>query len=383
MKSHFCTLGAVGDIMLHGAIADKIGATSDPLYSFRPVLPILKDCDILFGNLETMVTLERKAWPGTPNRYFSPIGTGKAMAKAGFKVLNIGHNHSYDWGNEGVETTVDELKSAGILFGGLQKKGVSEAQPIIVQCSCGKRFGFLFYCLTYNTLNTKHGYYAIAPDTGRVKRDIASLSGKADIIVASVHGGTCMNFWPAPDMLKGCRVVSDAGADIVLGHHAHVMNGIEKRGHRLICYALPDFVRPFPFGTDEVTEAMRAPKHESLMVKINISQQSEITHEAIPLVFDDKLQTRPALPDEGAVITSRLEALSRDIASGQSNAKYYAQAQASFKEAYAANLWIAFKRGGIGWLVQRLMTLRPHHLKILVMGITHPLPPSLDERGGR
>jgi poly-gamma-glutamate synthesis protein (capsule biosynthesis protein) len=364
-NDHVCTLAAVGDIMLHGKIAEMINKTSDPGFPFRKIQHLLKDKDILFGNLETMISKQIQPSPGTPGKYFSLPGTGRMLREMGFDIVNIGHNHLYDWGAEGVELTFKELSEEGIKYGGAVKSKNGEWGPVIVNCpECGKRFGFLFYTSTYNTLDKKNIYMGREPSSKNMRKDLFTIKPEVDIAVVSIHGGACLNYWPSPEMLEYCRQATEFGADIVLGHHPHVINGIERFNNSIIAYALPDSIRPLPLDEDEVYESMKKERYESFILKVLISGNNSLNYSISPCVLDNSLQTRPADADESKNIIGMVDNLSGDIKEGESTKKHFQTIQKDFKSIYFDSLLRAFKKGGLKWLWCRLRTLRPYHLLI-------------------
>jgi poly-gamma-glutamate synthesis protein (capsule biosynthesis protein) len=369
-KEHSCRLLAVGDIMLHGKIAAKIAETNDPLYPFRKIIDTLKDKDILFGNMETMITRDNKPYPGTPAKYFSPPGTARALKETGFDIVNLGHNHLFDWGAEGVETTMKELQNAGIAYAGVGRNYQDAARPAIVTCkTCGRRFGFLCYTATYNTLDKSHSYVGRPPKQEYLRQDIAALQKHADTIIVSIHGGACLNPWPSPEMLNSCRRAIDTGAHIVLGHHAHVMNGIEPYRGGLIAYALPDFVRPLPLDSDEVANGQKIARIESLVLSVCVTGRNEFSSKILPCILDFSLQTWSADETNTEAIKKRVENLSSDIAQGKSSQKHMELATSNFHGIYTASLLREFRRGGIRWFWKRLRTASPYHWSILLSGL--------------
>lgn len=370
-SQHTCSLSAIGDIMLHGKVQDAIDTYGDHLHPWQKVSPSLGNADILFGNLETLITQKSTAEPGTLGRYKSPPGTAKALQSLGFSIVNLGHNHSYDWGPEGVETTIAELDTAGIAWAGIGKSYDDASRPAIVSCPiCGRKFGFFCFTGTYNTLDKSHDYVAAPPlPVEELKPRIATLRSQCDLIVVSIHGGACLNPWPSPEMLKWCRDAADAGADVVLGHHAHVMNGIETRGSSLIAYALPDFVRSFPWEPDEAYERMVSDKHDTFILDISIGPDKKIVWNIVPAIVDSACQPYPAPEPDATRIREKLDTLSRDISDGTSTTKHYAHASQDFSQIYGASLWRTFKKGGIPWLVRRVVTLKPYHVAIVVRAL--------------
>ena len=86
-------LTAVGDLMFHGFIRERIEASGDMAWSLRPVQDALGRGDVLFGNFELPITCERRPEPGCLPDRFNPPGTGQCLRDIGFHVVNFAHNH--------------------------------------------------------------------------------------------------------------------------------------------------------------------------------------------------------------------------------------------------------------------------------------------------
>lgn len=368
---HACRLMAVGDIMLHGRIYEAVERGTDPLSLWSGIAPLLAQADLVFGNLETMVSAAGIPRPGTMGRYRSPAGTGQVLARLGFSFVNIGHNHALDWGAEGVACTTRELDAAGVAWGGIGPAPEAASRPAYVCCPrCGRRFAFVCFTATYNTLDPSLGGTGCAvPPPARLRSLLTRVRNQADVVVVSIHGGACLNPWPSPQMLSWCRGAAAAGADIVLGHHAHISNGLEVRAGRLIAYALPDCIRSFPWESDEAWERMVRPRHDTFILDVHLPPAAPLRWEIIPCILDASLTPRPARGDDAERIQEQIATLSHDITTGRSTAHHYAHASRDFGAIYGASLWRTFRTGGLRWLVRRIITLRPYHLGIVVRAL--------------
>jgi hypothetical protein len=151
------------------------------------------------------------------------------------------------------------------------------------------------------------------------------------------------------------------------------MNGIEIYKNALIAYALPDLIRPVPFADDEITAAMARAQYDSFVLKISVSGDNRTEWEIFPCILDASLQTKPANEEESKLIKSHLNAISKDITAGVSSAKHYDFAGKDFGNIYIRTLMKAFRRGGLRWLIQRIATLKPYHITLVLRGISSVL----------
>ncbi len=240
MRSDTVTLAAVGDISFHGAPEKSIREKGASGF-FRDVAASLSKADIRFGNQES-VLLDRR-FPSARIRAnalsSSDIAAG-SLVEAGFDVMSAASNHSLDCGRAGLKSTVRVLESAGIVPVGAGSVSGKLRSPHVVKVK-DERLGFLSY------LESNNCTHESAPDMISYFRgeetfeEVRRASEKVDCLVVSLHAD--MEFQPAPSMFKVdiCRKLASAGAGLVLCHHPHVPQGVEKHGNSLIAYSLGNF----------------------------------------------------------------------------------------------------------------------------------------------
>lgn len=234
-------LAAVGDIMLAGSAAPvlKRHGLSHP---FNATRSILKRSHIAIGNLEAPISSRGDEFRDKRFRFRAPPGTARALKDAGFSVLSLANNHMMDFGTTGLNDTLAELRQQAILPSGAGMNLDEARQPAIVTVS-GKSIAFLSYSLTYpaeffatrQQSGTAPGYKPL------VRSDILRARQLADHVVVSFHWGKELDAKPSPYQTRAAREAIDAGADLVLGHHPHVLQGIERYKGGLICYSLGNY----------------------------------------------------------------------------------------------------------------------------------------------
>lgn len=244
MRKNQVTFGAVGDISFSGHTGEQMLAHGGD-WPFAKALPRLRQCELLFGNLES-ATIP----PGFPSNQLDPNGLiskvpgsvgCQALMNAGFDFLNLAANHLLDTGTTGLEYTRRSLQKAGIVTAGAGRTQ-KEARRLAVIEKNGLTFGFLCYaeesnCNLSRVLNT-HAFYTrenVLTDIERHKRDV-------DVLVVSIHADLEFMPTPSPQRLQNSREFSRAGAKIILEHHPHVPQGIEFAHGALIAYSLGNFV---------------------------------------------------------------------------------------------------------------------------------------------
>ncbi len=259
---------AVGDV-----IPDTIPDWPNPESFFELAQPTLKQADILFGQLEA--NLSEKGDP-EPHYYVSVrrISPNKvsALTYAGFDVISFASNHTLDRGKQAFFETVDTLKKNNIAVIGVGKNIEEARKPLILERK-GTKIAFLAYCsvmpkgyeawpdkpgvapmrasTSYEQVDWQPGTpprvitFANKDDLAAMVDDITKVRPLADVVVMSIHWG--VHFVPAVIAMYQKEVghaAIDAGVDLILGHHAHILKGIEVYKGKVIFYSLGNFVVP-------------------------------------------------------------------------------------------------------------------------------------------
>jgi hypothetical protein len=264
------------DIILY-AVGDVGPERPDPGSIFSHVKEVIRKGDVTFAQLE--VNLSTRGAGGMKENARDPLIAG-AIKKAGFKVISFASNHSLDAGIEAFYDTLDFLKKENLQVIGAGRNIEEARRPAIVE-SKGTRVAFL----GYNSI-LKDGYWAdekrpgCAPlraytlyeqmvpsqpgtparihsfphrdDLERMKDDIRKVRPQSDIIVVSMHCGVHMTPAVIAEYQRDiAHAAIDAGADLVLHHHAHILKGIEVYCGKVIFYSLCNFALELRIFTKE------------------------------------------------------------------------------------------------------------------------------------
>jgi poly-gamma-glutamate capsule biosynthesis protein CapA/YwtB (metallophosphatase superfamily) len=282
------TIAAVGDLMLGGRtepFLKKFG----PAYPFGDVLPCLARADIVAGNLESPISLRGTA---VQNKKFTlRAGTVavQALREGRIRVVSLANNHSMDFGPLALQDTLAILDENDILYTGAGMDLADARAPAIVKVK-GRTLAFLSYSLTFPL-----EFYASPRRPGTapgyadyVKADIEKIRPSADIVIVSFHWGAELMTTAKDYQIELGRSCIDWGADLVLGHHPHVLQEIELYKDRLIAYSLGNFV----FGS----ESNRTNTSMILLLTFRGNMLSRI--EAVPLdVNNYRVKYRPRVLD--------------------------------------------------------------------------------------
>ena len=236
------TLAFVGDIMLGRHVEASMVKNGSWTLPFEPLAARLREADLTFGNLECVAA--RTGSPRVKRPFRADPRALEGLRFAGFDIASIANNHTPDFGPEALEEMLGHLDRAGIAFTGVDRGGVQA--PIILRVG-DVRIGYLAF--SYSA-----GGAAAANDPVRVARiggkplvgAIVAARPQVDYLVVSLHLGKEFER-RVNDTQRGiARAAIDAGADLVVGHHPHVPQEVEKYRHGFIAYSLGDFVFDHP-----------------------------------------------------------------------------------------------------------------------------------------
>lgn len=292
----------VGDIMLAGsgtATFERLGYD----YPFSATAGELRRGDLAVGNLESPIASGGSEFAAKRYRFRAKPAAAPALKRAGFTVLTLANNHMMDYGDGGLRETLEHLDSHGIAYTGAGAS-LGEARREATVRVKGKRIAFLAYSLTYpEEFFAGNGRAGTAPGYDvHCREDIARARKGADYVVVSFHWGAERADAPKPYQVSAARRAIDAGADVVVGHHPHVLQGIEHYRGGVIFYSLGNFA----FGS-------RSPHADrSIIARVRLGE-GVAGVEVVPVnVLHREVQYRPIIlkGKRGAEVIARLNRLS-------------------------------------------------------------------------
>jgi poly-gamma-glutamate capsule biosynthesis protein CapA/YwtB (metallophosphatase superfamily) len=244
------TMVAVGDIMLARKV-ERLMQQHGRDYPLLEVKERLRQPDLTFGNLECAVSDRGTPLPGKGIWLRASPEVLPQLETSGFDILSIANNHSLDYDAEAFLDTLDLLEQTGIATVGGGKDIIGARSPRVMTVK-GVRIGFLAYTEMADTFwsydyprkfkatETEPG---VAPyDYAAIIEDVVDLRDQADLLVLSVHWGTEYSHYPSSLQREHAHGMIDAGADVIVGHHPHVVQGVEVYNGGLIAYSLGNFV---------------------------------------------------------------------------------------------------------------------------------------------
>ena len=230
-----------GDVNLGRMVGQEL-VRGDTSYPFRHVIDTLSRAEVVFVNLESQLSDQNGE---TQHPKYNLIFTGPPSGAAALRMSNISvvstaNNHAFDYGMRALRETIVHLQGVGVQVVGTSFDSVAGSTPAIVERE-GIRIGFLAYAEFVNLKGPWIGRIALY-DSVQCRRDIEQLRQRVDLVVVSYHGGVEYSDRPSARLRHELQMLIDAGADVVVGHHPHYVQGIELYNGKLIFYSLGNFV---------------------------------------------------------------------------------------------------------------------------------------------
>lgn len=297
-------LTAVGDVMLDRALGYAIQQGQID-YPFAQVAGILSLADLTVGNFES--ALGASGQPATKSYTFqAPTAAVESLTLAGFDLVSLANNHAMDFGEGSLLEGIDILNRHGIATIGAGTNSATARKPVVKKIN-GIRIAFLGYVnvpVEVSGFDTR-SWEATESSPGLawanlddIIQDVRAANTDADVVIVVLHSGYEYVEAPSEPQQLAAKTAIDAGADLVIGHHAHVLQGIEFYNDGVIVYGLGNFA--FEIDGDPTTAILN--------VWLDSDGVREL--EIVPAIIQFGGQTRLATENEAKSIKERIYYLS-------------------------------------------------------------------------
>jgi poly-gamma-glutamate synthesis protein (capsule biosynthesis protein) len=294
-------------------VGDVFVQRDDPPSVFKHVGQLLRDGDFTFGNLEGSTADSGAPWSIKETNWKADARQVEALAAAGFDAVTVANNHMLDFGYPALLETLGHLDRLGIKHTGGGRNFAEAHQPAIVEKD-GCRVALLGYTSVFipewaagkdhpglAVMRARTSYEAPprvfeVPGTPPIVRtrlneqdreqltaDVKAARAAADIVVCAFHWGVSRGFLKIAEYQSELgRHAIDVGADLVFGHHPHVIQGIEVYKSKAIFYSLGNFT----FAQHNLKKGHEA---ESLIVRCTIKDKKIVAVEYLPAEIDGEI----------------------------------------------------------------------------------------------
>lgn len=297
MNSRVMEIYCLGDLMLHSRY-NEIASERGSDFVFEKVSSVLHQPDILFANLEAVLSSKGKAATGKlclrGSHYYL-----EALKNHNVGIISLANNHSFDFGVDAHADMVSQLDNMGIVSVGAGINLEASRKMKTIEKG-GIRFGFL----AYSSRTTKGSDYAgrdspgVAPlEVDIVIADVVRYRSEVDHLIVSLHWGVEYAEYPTPDQMRIGHKIIDAGASLIVGHHPHIIQGYEKYKDGIILYSLGNFFDSDLewHGADKTYRSkLKEADRESILAQVRFSKNEIVDIEFVPTWLNDDGQPEVA-----------------------------------------------------------------------------------------
>jgi len=260
-KTSTTTLMFVGDIMLDRGVEQVVREEGKSFkFPFLEIKDYLLEADILFGNLESVISDQgyqiKQVYP-----FRAEPESIKGLKEAGFDIVSCANNHALDYGSEALKDSIVRLSRNNIecVGAGLKEKAYS---PVVLEKE-NLEIAYLSYTYlapsNWKASEEKVGTAWLNEEN--LKQGINKVKEESDLIVVSFHFGEEYEKKPNSFQKRYSRLAIDTGADLVIGHHPHVVQPVERYKNGWIAYSLGNFVFDQGFSAETMN---------SMLLKVNV-----------------------------------------------------------------------------------------------------------------
>lgn len=294
-----CTLGTDSDFDTSTNFVTKYNDTSER-YFFQNVAPVLSADDLTIGNFEGTLTestdIQQKAF-----NFKAPASYAGILKAGSVEAVNVANNHSFDYGQQGFDDTKKNLSAADITNFGYDRTA------------------------TYEVNGIKIGLFGISQLDGTDKAttltqsDIKSLQDEGcQLIIGMFHWGIEGENVPESEQVSLAHAAIDAGCDLVIGGHPHVLQGVEYYKNRYICYSMGNFcfggnTHPADFDTMMYQQTFTFKDGQLVMDDTTKAQVDIIPCSVSSSSSINNYQLTPLTGERGSVVVSKLNGFSKKL----------------------------------------------------------------------
>ncbi|MCP2271859.1 CapA family protein [Actinokineospora diospyrosa] len=314
-KSGF-TLIAGGDVLIHPALTEQAtedgGGTRDYAPLLEGIKPAVEAADVALCHLEVPIAAASGPFRGYP-KFSAPPEVVTALVATGFDTCSTASNHTLDQGPTGVTSTLDALDAAKITHTGSARSAAEAARPLIREVA-GVKVGFLSFTFGLNQGTSRPAgspwmANMLTPEAVSAAA-VAAREAGAEVVIASLHWGIEGKHDASPDQQRTAKtLLADPAIDLIIGHHAHVVQPFERINDKWVTYGLGNMVARH--------ETPKGDTEEGVLARFHFTKSptgwTVDTAEYLPILTDlgPPIRLRDLTSDTKVAATRKTEALTR------------------------------------------------------------------------
>jgi len=283
---------AVGDIMLARTPEERMEVFGSS-YPFAAVGNLLRGADVAVGNLECALTARSQPIPHKLYLFRAHPRHAVGLVEAGFDVLFLGNNHTSDYGQAGLDETVETLRAHGLACVGAGASTEEAYRPLFVEVK-SVRLAFLSYAMSSFKQEMPPDTHVAYAEVATIQQAVREARERADVVIVNLQEYASA---PSDEQRMLAYAAADAGADLVLGNEPHVVQDTEVRGDCLIAWSLGDFV----FDISAVDAA-----RDGVILRALLAADGLHSAELIPVRIVDDVQPQLVADEGGNPIVQRI-----------------------------------------------------------------------------
>ena len=267
------TIAATGDLLIHESVADSARTTDGWDFSemFSSVAPILSDADLAVCHVETPMSPNNARLSYFP-AFLVPRELAEAISYAGYDTCSLASNHATDAGREGIVGTIGALGRVQVAHAGMALSPEARDEVTLIEAG-DATVAHLSYTYGFNNgeLDTDESHLSNVIEEATILEEARrARSAGADFVVLSMHWGS--NYSTEPDELQtsiGPRLLASPNIDLILGHHAHVVQPVTRIDGEFLVYGLGNFLSN---QSPETCTGCPAATQDGVIVHLTVTQ---------------------------------------------------------------------------------------------------------------
>ncbi|MEU0558479.1 CapA family protein [Dactylosporangium sp. NPDC006015] len=292
------TLAFAGDVHFMDRTAKLL---ADPATAFGPIASQLSSADLTIVNLETAITSRGTEEPKTYHFRTTPVAI-EALKAAGIDAVSIANNHTLDYGRVGLLDTLDAVHKAGYPAFGAGATIDEAYRPWLTTVR-----GVKIAVLGFNQVSELASSWAAGPakpgiamafDTARATAAVAAARAQADLVIVFNHWGDEGNSCANSAQKTFAAKLSTAGADLIIGSHAHTLQGSGWLGSTFVAYGMANFLW---YGTSKSTDTG--------VLRLTVRDRKVTKREFLPAVVSDTGQPKLLTGAAATKLSQRYDSL--------------------------------------------------------------------------